>query len=85
MFRELSIAAVQRQYAEMVSHETAGLSDIVQNCIGWPQSTIDFGSWTQYQNVDGRVTLELPGAIGVSGHAETCHLLVVVAFPDSNK
>ncbi|KAF3900220.1 hypothetical protein GY631_0170 [Trichophyton interdigitale] len=75
-----SIAAVQRQYAEMVSHETVGLSDIVQNCTGWPQNIADFGCWTQYQNVDEKVALELPGAIGVSGYAETWHLPVAVAF-----
>ncbi|EGE05754.1 hypothetical protein TEQG_04762 [Trichophyton equinum CBS 127.97] len=74
------IAAVQRQYAEMVSYETVGLSDIVQNCTGWPQNIADFGCWTQYQNVDEKVALELPGAIGVSGYAETWHLPVAVAF-----
>lgn len=54
---------LQKQYAEGLVYETTGVSEIVKNCTNWPKNTVDYGCWTQYQNVDESPALGLPGAV----------------------
>lgn len=57
------LASLQKQYAEGLVYETTGVSEIVKHCTNWPKDTVDYGCWTQYQNVDESPALGLPGAV----------------------
>ncbi|KAF7557585.1 hypothetical protein G7Z17_g620 [Cylindrodendrum hubeiense] len=74
------LAALQKQYAESLAYETTGLSDIVKHCTDWPQSTRDFGCWTQYQNVEENPMLDIPGAIAGLGSKDMWDIPVHVNF-----
>ncbi|KAI8957437.1 acetyl-CoA synthetase-like protein [Daldinia sp. FL1419] len=74
------LAALQKQYAESIAHETTGLLDIVKHCTNWPQDTRDFGCWSQYQNIDENPELDLPGAKGGLGSPEMYHIPFAANF-----
>ncbi|KAI9835254.1 MAG: hypothetical protein M1819_002398 [Sarea resinae] len=74
------LVVLQKQYAESLAHETTGLLDIVKHCTDWPPNTKDFGCWTQYQNVDEKPVLALPGAMGGLRSKEMWHIPVAADF-----
>lgn len=74
------LATLQKQYTESLAHEMTGLSDIVKHCTDWPHDTINFGCWTQYQNVDEKPVVSLPGAIGGLGSKEMWKIPVAANF-----
>jgi amino acid adenylation domain-containing protein len=62
--------ALQKQSVESIPYESTGLDEIARHC-GWNDDT-DWGCWTQYQNVDERPELDMPG---VEGRMETEEML----------
>lgn len=65
------LVALQKQCTASISHETVGLRDIVQNCTDWPCDTDRLACFCQYQNVDERPNIGIPGAIGGLDHGKT--------------
>ncbi|OQE26099.1 hypothetical protein PENFLA_c007G00417 [Penicillium flavigenum] len=74
------LAVLQKQQAGSIAHETIGLSDIVQHCTDWPSDTKDFGCWVQYQNVDEKPVLNLPGAVNGLGSKQMWGIPVAANF-----
>lgn len=78
--RLTQLAALQKQYVKSIPHETLGLRDIVQHCTDWPRDTKRFAFFAQYQNVDERLKLSIPGVISAVNHRDTWDVALAADF-----
>ncbi|KAF2736095.1 CoA-dependent acyltransferase, partial [Polyplosphaeria fusca] len=58
--REL-LQQVQSQYLDSLPSETLGFDELKENCTDWPDSTTDFGCYTNFQNFEMRPESQIQG------------------------